>query len=79
MQEINVRVQSFQDVRAISALAAKEEFQILVSDGHRTVNAKSLMGIFTLNMGKPLVLQLDCSEETCEAFRVKAGRFLADE
>ena len=65
-------------MRAISAIAAKEEFRILVTDGHRTVNAKSLMGIFTLNMGKPLALLLDCDAEDFEAFRVKAGRFLVE-
>ena len=78
MQELLVRVKSFQDVRSLSAIAAKEDFHIGITDGYRRVNAKSLMGIFTLSMDRPLVLQLDCSEEICEAFRVKVGRFLID-
>ncbi|MBQ7800903.1 MAG: HPr family phosphocarrier protein [Oscillospiraceae bacterium] len=78
MQEIYVRANSFQDVKAISAMAAKEEFQILISDGRRTVNAKSLLGIFSLDVGRPLLLRLDCGEEDCEAFRVKAGRYVVD-
>ena len=78
MQEMYVRVKSFQDVRYLSVIASKEDFYIGITDGHRRVNAKSLMGIFTLSMDRPLVLQLDCSEEIGEAFRVKVGRFLID-
>ena len=78
MQEMYIRAESFQDIRAISALAAGEEFQVFITDGRRTVNAKSLLGIFSLNVGKPLLLQLDCSEEESEAFRVKATRFVEE-
>ena len=76
MQEMYVRVKSFQDVRAISVLAGRERYRITISDGRRTVNAKSLMGIFTLNLGGPLLLQLDCGDDEGEAFRGKATRFV---
>ena len=78
MQEMYVRAKSFEDVKAISALAAQEEFQILITDGICTVNAKSLLSLFSLNMDHPLLLRLDCSKEDCDAFRMKAGRYAVD-
>ena len=78
MQELYVSVKSFQDVRSLSGIASREEFYIGITDGHRRVNAKSLMGIFSLNMSRELTMLLDCSEEDSEAFRVKIGRFLID-
>ena len=78
MQELYVSVKSFQDVRSLSGIASREEFYIGITDGHRRVNAKSLMGIFSLNMSKNLTMLLDCSEDDGEAFRVKVGRFLVD-
>ena len=77
MQELYIRAASFADIREISELAAAEGFRILISDGYRTVNAKSLMSIFSLTVDRPLLLQLSCSESECEAFRRKAARFLA--
>lgn len=77
MQEILIKVESFEDIRAVSDLAAVEHYEILLSDGQRTVNASSLMCIFSLNLECPLLLQLDCDRHQAETFRQKAARFLA--
>ena len=78
MKELRIKAESFEDIRSISELAASETFRVIVSDGLRTVNAKSLMSIFSLKFGRPLVLQLDCSDSEYESFRQKAARFLAN-
>ena len=76
MKELYIRATSFADIRAISDLAAAEDYRIVITDGRRTVNAKSLMCIFSLKIDRPLLLQLDCSESDYESFRLKAARFL---
>lgn len=77
MQEIDIKVESFEDVRAVADLAAVEDYEILVTDGHCTVNASSLMCFFSLKIDAPLRLHLSCDREKADAFRKKAAHFLA--
>lgn len=74
MKDLHIKAESFQDIWTISALAAQERFHIVLSDGQHRVNAKSLLGIFSMNLNRPLMLQLDCGDEEFERFREKVVR-----
>lgn len=76
MQEIHIKVESFEDIRSVSNLAAVEEFGIDLTDGNRTVDARSLMCILSLDLAQPLRLRLHCDQVEAEAFCQKAERFL---
>ena len=67
--EMSIMVRSFEDVRALVDLATAQPFRVWISDGRQTVDAKSLMCVFSLDLCKPLTLQLGCGEEGIEAFR----------
>ena len=73
--EMSIMVRSFEDVRALVDLATAQPFRVWISDDHQTVNAKSLMCMFSLNLCRPLTLQLDCGEEGDEVFRQLCERF----
>ena len=73
--EMNIRLCSFEDVRALVDLATAQPFRVWISDGRQTVNAKSLMCMFSLDLCKPLTLQLGCGEEGNEVFRQMLERF----
>ena len=75
VKEIRVRLRSFQDVRELCTLAGSMPCEVQITDGKRTVNAKSIMCIFGLSIRRHLTLRLDCGEEDFEAFRQKAARF----
>lgn len=78
MKEMRIRLHSFQDVHDLSAVAAKMDCDVRITDGSHNVNAKSIMCIFGINLRHTLTLQLDCDEEDFEVFRTLAGRFEAD-
>ena len=67
--EMSIRLCSFEDVQTLADLATAQPFRVWISDGRQTVDAKSLMCVFTLDLCKPLTLQLGCGEEGIEAFR----------
>ena len=73
--EMSIRLRSFEDVQTLADLATAQPFQVWISDDHQTVNAKSLMCMFSLNLCRPLTLQLDCGEEGDEVFRQMRERF----
>ena len=73
--EMNIRLCSFEDVQTLADLATAQPFRVWISDGRQTVDAKSLMCMFSLDLCKPLTLQLGCGEEGHEVFCRMRERF----
>ena len=73
--EMSIRLRSFEDVQTLADLATAQPFRVWISDDHQTVNAKSLMCMFSLDLCRPLTLQLGCGEEGNEVFRQMQERF----
>ena len=69
MAEMCIRICSFEQAKTLADLATAQPFRVWISDGRQTVDAKSLMCMFSLDLCKPLTLQLDCGEEGTEAFQ----------
>ena len=49
MREFTVSIRSFQDVKDFVSLATIQPFRVLVGNGRQWVNAKSFMGMFSLD------------------------------
>ena len=75
MNNFYIKLKSFQDVDLLSKLALEMPNKVTVSDGSHSVNAKSLMCMFSLNLGQTLLLQLECNNTEFESFRQKAACF----
>ena len=75
MKEMQIRLKSFQDVQELVNLASSYDFPVMITDGVRNVNAKSIICMFSMNLRRPVVLLLDCDDEDFEIFRIMAGRF----
>ena len=73
--EMNIRLRSCEDVQILADLATAQPFRVWISDDRQTVNAKSLMCMFSLDLCRPLTLQLGCGEEGNEVFRQMQERF----
>ena len=70
--EMQIRIASFEDARTLADLATAQPFRVWISDGRQTVDARSLMCMFSLNLCKPLTLQFGCGEEGTEVFSALA-------
>ena len=47
-------LKSFDDVKSFSAIAADKDYDIELVSGKYVINAKSIMGIFSLDLTKPV-------------------------
>ncbi len=77
MKHFDIFLHSFEDVQDFVELATVQPFRILVGNDRTRVNAKSFMGMFSLDYSMPLQVRMDCTEEECERFKAAAARFLA--
>lgn len=77
MKQFDIELHSFNDVQDFVEVATVQPFRILVGNDRARVNAKSFMGMFSLNFSEPVHVRADCSEDECLRFKQAAARFLA--
>ena len=77
MKQFDIELHSFADVQDFVEVATIQPFRILVGNDRARVNAKSFMGMFSLNFSEPVQVRADCTEDECLRFQQAAARFLA--
>lgn len=63
MQKITLMLDSIDRVKSFVELVSRYPFEIDLISGRYTVNAKSIMGIFSLDLSQPVTLAVH--EESC--------------
>lgn len=76
MKKYNIQLASIQDVREFVEIVTMCDVEIDLTSGRYIVDAKSIMGIFSLDLMKPIGMHIhsdDCSEivEKLSKFIVK--------
>lgn len=77
MKQFDIELRSFSDVQDFVEVATVQPFRILVGNDRTRVNAKSFMGMFSLNFAEPVQVRADCTEDQYLRFKQAAARFLA--
>jgi hypothetical protein len=77
MKQFDISLQTFEDIQSFVELATVQPFRILVGNDRSRVNAKSFMGMFSLDFSAPVQVRADCTQEQCDLFKNAAARFLA--
>ncbi len=77
MKEFRIHIDSFQQVQEFVSLATVQPFRVLAISGDYLVNAKSFIGMVSLDYSQPVRVRCDCGEEAFSSFRQQAQRFLA--
>lgn len=77
MQEFDINIHSFSEVQDFVSLATVQPFSILVGNDHQLVNAKSFMGMFSLDYTQPVQVHVDCDGEEFDRFRQTVTGFFA--
>lgn len=77
MKQFDIELHSFADVQDFVEIATVQPFRILVGNDRSRVNAKSFMGMFSLDYSEPIQVRADCTDEECVRFKQAAAKFLA--
>ena len=62
MLEKNIRLGSIEQVKSFVNIAMSKEFSVDLYSGKYIVNGKSIMGIFSIDLTKPIKMVADCDE-----------------
>ena len=78
MTERKIKLNSIEDVKEFTSLANSLAYDLDIISGRYAVDAKSIMGIFSLDLTKTLTLVLHGSDEECQEFLEDAEKFITD-
>ena len=69
MKTANIRINTIEDVKNFVTTVTKCNYDVDIVSGRYAIDAKSIMGIFSLDLSKPLELRVhsdDCGELMAE-------------
>ena len=64
MKSVNIMLNSINDVKDFVALVCTCDFDIDLTSGRYVVDAKSIMGIFSLDLSKPIKLEAHTDDDS---------------
>lgn len=74
MRTAQIRLESIQDVRKFVDIVTRYDMEVDLSEGRYVVDAKSIMGIFSLDLMKPITLT--AQGENCDALFADLAPFI---
>ena len=78
MKFFHVLLTSIGNVKQFVNAACSEPFDIDVVAGRYIIDAKSIMGLFSLDLAKPIRVEVHGTEEDSAAFYKKVEAFIVD-
>ena len=77
IKQFEIALRSFEDVQDFVSVATVQPFRILAGNARSWVNAKSFMGMFSLDFAQLVQIRADCTDVECNHFKAAAAKFLA--
>ena len=77
MKTVFIRLSTIQDVRNFVDIVTATDVDVDLSSGRYVVDAKSIMGIFSLDLLKPIKLTAHC--DNCTELFDKIAAFIVEE
>jgi phosphocarrier protein HPr len=63
MVSVNILLNTINDVKNFVNIVAKYDFEVDLTSGRYVIDAKSIMGIFSLDLSKPIKLDAKCEKD----------------
>lgn len=60
---VNIRLNSIEKVKLFSTLAVLFDSELTLVSGRHHIPAKSILGIFSFDLTKPIELEIECDDE----------------
>lgn len=71
MKTVEIFLRSMPDVKNFVNIVNRYDFEVDLTSGRYVVDAKSIMGIFSLNLDKPILVEMhtDSPDALCEELK----------
>lgn len=76
MKTFNILLSSINDVKDFVNIVSRYDFDVDLTSGRYVVDAKSIMGIFSLDLSKSI--KVDVHDDNCDAFVAALEKFIVE-
>lgn len=76
MKTCNIMLNTINDVKKFVNIVSKYDFDVDLISGRYAIDAKSIMGIFSLDLSKPI--KLNVHSDSCDAFIEEIKSFIVE-
>ncbi len=76
MKTFFLMLNSINDVKDFVNIVSRYDFDVDLTSGRYVVDAKSIMGIFSLNLSKPI--KVEVHSDDCDKFLAELERFIVE-
>ena len=76
MKTFFLMLNSINDVKDFVNIVSRYDFDVDLTSGRYVVDAKSIMGIFSLNLSKPI--KVEVHSDNCDKFLLELERFIVE-
>lgn len=76
MKTFNMLLSSINDVKDFVNVVSRYDFDVDLTSGRYVVDAKSIMGIFSLDLSKPI--KVDVHSDDCDDFVAAMDKFIIE-
>jgi len=76
MKTFNLLLSSINDVKDFVNIVSRCDFDVDLTSGRYVVDAKSIMGIFSLDLSKPI--KVEVHSDNCDKFLADVEKFIVD-
>lgn len=76
MQTKMISLNTIVDVKDFVNLVARYDFEVDLVSGRYHIDGKSIMGIFSLDLSKPIKMEVHC--DSCNEFMQEVQRFVIE-
>lgn len=74
MKTANIRINTIEDVKNFVTTVTKCNYDVDIVSGRYAIDAKSIMGIFSLDLSKPLELRVHSDD--CDEFMAELDKYI---
>lgn len=74
MKTVDILLSTINDVKVFVNVVSKYDFDVDLISGRYAVDAKSIMGIFSLDLAKPIKVEIH--SDSCDAFMNEIKPFI---
>lgn len=76
--KVRIRLKTVDDVKDFVSSTLSSRVNAVLQSGRYCVDAKSIMGIFSLDLSVPITLVIECDSSDIDSYMDKIERFLID-
>lgn len=76
MKTFQIQLASIGDVKEFVNCSCQQPFDIDIVSGRYIIDAKSIMGIFSIDLSKPIRVEVHGTDDDCDTFRSCVDKFV---